>query len=142
MTCYKLVTIKCKWFPLTSVVEPQICSSQQRIFTNFHRQVFCWTDDWYGKIFKKEPQTFTGDQSYCFMKQNCHFLMDSGIQKYSHAIELQRHSCHTLALSKEVFKFTLAQMPQKLQAIKLCSDFLSKVTLHFDLGSAPLARIK
>ena len=68
--------------------------------------------------------------------------MDSGIQKYCHAIELQKHSCHTLALSKEAFRFILAQKPQKLQAIELCPDFLSKTTLHFDLGSAPLARIK
>ena len=35
-------------------VEPIVmlpCLSQQserRIFTNFHRQVFCWTDEWYG----------------------------------------------------------------------------------------------
>ena len=22
--------------------------AERRIFTNFHRQVFCWTDHWYG----------------------------------------------------------------------------------------------
>ena len=22
--------------------------AEKRIFTNFHRQVFCWTDQWYG----------------------------------------------------------------------------------------------
>ncbi len=22
--------------------------TEKRIFTNFHRQVFCWTDKWYG----------------------------------------------------------------------------------------------
>ena len=130
MTCYKLVTIKCKWFPLTSVVEPQICSSQQRLFTNFHRQVFCWTDDWYGKILKKEPQTFTGsyDQSYCFMKQNCHFLMDSGIQKYCHAIELQRHSCHTLTLSKDILYFnSRGSKDSRCQSLNvLCIHFLIK----------------
>ena len=26
--------------------------SERRIFTNFHRQVFCWTDEWYGLTMK------------------------------------------------------------------------------------------
>ena len=29
-----------------------VLQSEQRIFTNFHRQVFCWTDEWYGLTMK------------------------------------------------------------------------------------------
>ncbi|CAG8594619.1 12224_t:CDS:10 [Dentiscutata erythropus] len=40
MTCYKLVTIEFKWFGLQTKMEA---------FTqDFHRQVFCWTDKWFG----------------------------------------------------------------------------------------------
>ncbi|KAK5638045.1 hypothetical protein RI129_012340 [Pyrocoelia pectoralis] len=38
MTCYKLVTR----------VESFIQKSERRLFTHFHRQVFCWMDGWYG----------------------------------------------------------------------------------------------
>ena len=48
MTCYKLVTIEFKWFGLQSKVESFLSSFQQRIFLNFHRQLFCWTDKWHG----------------------------------------------------------------------------------------------
>jgi len=48
MTCYKLVTVEFKWFGLQGKVEKFIQKSERRIFTNFHRQVFCWTDKWYG----------------------------------------------------------------------------------------------
>jgi hypothetical protein len=29
-------------------VETFIHSTQKRLFTNFHRQVFCWLDKWHG----------------------------------------------------------------------------------------------
>lgn len=29
-------------------IENFIQKSERRLFTNFHRQVFCWTDRWYG----------------------------------------------------------------------------------------------
>ena len=48
MTCYKLVTCKFKWFGLQGRIENFIQKAERRIFTNFHRQVFCWTDRWYG----------------------------------------------------------------------------------------------
>ncbi|XP_055847761.1 phosphatidylinositol transfer protein alpha isoform isoform X1 [Episyrphus balteatus] len=48
MTCYKLVTCEFKWFGLQSRIESFIQKSERRLFTNFHRQVFCWTDRWYG----------------------------------------------------------------------------------------------
>ena len=48
MTCYKLVTIEFKWFGLQNKVESFIASTQRRLFINFHRQVFCWTDKWHG----------------------------------------------------------------------------------------------
>lgn len=48
MTCYKLVTCEFKWFGLQSRVESLIQKSERRLFTTFHRQVFCWTDKWYG----------------------------------------------------------------------------------------------
>lgn len=48
MTCYKLVTIEFKWFGLQNKVESFIAQTQRRLFVNFHRQVFCWTDKWHG----------------------------------------------------------------------------------------------
>lgn len=48
MTCYKLVTCEFKWFGLQSRVENFIQKAERRLFTNFHRQVFCWIDRWYG----------------------------------------------------------------------------------------------
>jgi hypothetical protein len=48
MTCYKLVTIEFKWFGLQTKVESFISSTERRLFLNFHRQVFCWTDKWHG----------------------------------------------------------------------------------------------
>jgi len=48
MTCYKLVTVNFKWWGLQDRVESFIQGTQRRLFTNFHRQVFCWTDKWHG----------------------------------------------------------------------------------------------
>jgi len=48
MTCYKLVTVEFKWFGLQSKVEGFISTTERRLFLNFHRQVFCWTDKWHG----------------------------------------------------------------------------------------------
>jgi len=42
MTCYKLVSVQFKWFGLQNRVENYIQSAQRRIFTIFHRQVYCW----------------------------------------------------------------------------------------------------
>uniref|UniRef100_A0A6I8R6V8 Phosphatidylinositol transfer protein beta isoform n=1 Tax=Xenopus tropicalis TaxID=8364 RepID=A0A6I8R6V8_XENTR len=46
MCAYKLVTIKFKWWGLQNKVESFIQKQEKRIFTNFHRQLFCWIDDW------------------------------------------------------------------------------------------------
>lgn len=48
MTCYKLVTTEFKWFGLQTRVESFIMKAERRLFTNFHRQVFCWLDRWHG----------------------------------------------------------------------------------------------
>jgi hypothetical protein len=48
MTCYKVVTAQFKWFGLQGRVESFILRAERRIFTNFHRQVFCWVDRWHG----------------------------------------------------------------------------------------------
>ncbi|ESO05982.1 hypothetical protein HELRODRAFT_64321 [Helobdella robusta] len=48
MCCYKLVTVEFKWWGLQSKVEKFIQKGERRIFTNFHREVFCWTDEWFG----------------------------------------------------------------------------------------------
>ncbi|XP_076060255.1 phosphatidylinositol transfer protein vib isoform X1 [Oratosquilla oratoria] len=48
MTCYKLVTVEFKWFGLQTRVEKFIQDAERRLFTNFHRQVFCWMDRWHG----------------------------------------------------------------------------------------------
>jgi len=48
MCAYKLVTVEFRWFGLQSRVESYIQKAERRIFTNFHRQVFCWMDRWHG----------------------------------------------------------------------------------------------
>jgi|ERR1711973_38498 len=48
MTCYKLVTAEFKWLGLQSRVENSIMSTEKRVFTLFHRQIFCLIDEWYG----------------------------------------------------------------------------------------------
>ncbi|CAG0879124.1 unnamed protein product [Cyprideis torosa] len=48
MTCYKLVTCEFKWFGLQNRVESFTMKTERRLFTNFHRQLFCWMDGWYG----------------------------------------------------------------------------------------------
>lgn len=42
MTCYKLVSAKFKWFGIQNRVEKYVHTAEKRIFTLFHRQVFCW----------------------------------------------------------------------------------------------------
>ncbi|KAG2204122.1 hypothetical protein INT47_011605 [Mucor saturninus] len=48
MTCYKLVYIEFKWFGIQSRTESFIAKTIHNLFTTFHRQLFCWTDRWYG----------------------------------------------------------------------------------------------
>lgn len=48
MTCYKLVTAEFKWFGVQTRVESFIMKAERRLFTSFHRQVFCWLDRWHG----------------------------------------------------------------------------------------------
>jgi len=48
MCCYKLVREKFKWFGIQGRVENLIMHQEERLFRNFHRQLFCWTDEWYG----------------------------------------------------------------------------------------------
>lgn len=48
MCCYKLVSVKFKWFGLQNRVEKFIQTQEKRIFTNFHRQVYCWLDKYHG----------------------------------------------------------------------------------------------
>lgn len=48
MCAYKLVTCEFKWWGLQSKVESMIMKAERRIFTSFHRQIFCWLDEWYG----------------------------------------------------------------------------------------------
>ncbi|ESO97894.1 hypothetical protein LOTGIDRAFT_209091 [Lottia gigantea] len=47
MCAYKLVRVHFKWWGLQNKVEKLIQKQEERLFTNFHRQVFCWTDKWY-----------------------------------------------------------------------------------------------
>ncbi|KAL7670469.1 hypothetical protein ACOME3_005404 [Neoechinorhynchus agilis] len=48
MTCYKLVSAEFKWFGLQDRIESFIMNSEIRLFTLFHRHVFCSMDKWHG----------------------------------------------------------------------------------------------
>lgn len=48
MTCYKLYRVKFKWWGLQTRVQNVIFKAVKRLLTNFHRQLFCWLDKWFG----------------------------------------------------------------------------------------------
>lgn len=48
MTCYKLYRVHFKWWGLQTKVQSVIFRAVKRLLTNFHRQLFCWLDKWYG----------------------------------------------------------------------------------------------
>lgn len=48
MCAYKLCTVEFKWFGLQTKVEKYIQNAERRLFTKFHRQLFCWIDQWHG----------------------------------------------------------------------------------------------
>lgn len=43
-----MVRAKFKWFGIQGRVQNLIMHQEERLFRNFHRQVFCWIDQWYG----------------------------------------------------------------------------------------------
>ncbi|XP_046806626.1 phosphatidylinositol transfer protein alpha isoform-like [Lucilia cuprina] len=47
MTCYKLVTCEFKSFGIQNTLETLLQRFERRIFTNFHRKLFCLIDRWY-----------------------------------------------------------------------------------------------
>jgi len=48
MCAYKLVTVEFKWWGLQTKVENFMMGMETNIFLRFHKQVFCWIDEWYG----------------------------------------------------------------------------------------------
>ncbi|KAI9500346.1 hypothetical protein GGI25_001073 [Coemansia spiralis] len=48
MTCYKLVTVEFKWWPIQSTVESIIVAWMRKAMVMLHRQLFCDTDKWHG----------------------------------------------------------------------------------------------
>jgi len=48
MCAYKLVTVEFKWWGLQTRVENFMMSMETNILLRFHRQVFCWIDEWHG----------------------------------------------------------------------------------------------
>ncbi|CAK9303013.1 unnamed protein product [Gordionus sp. m RMFG-2023] len=52
MCCYKLVSCNFKWFGLQTKVENFLMDIEKRLFTKFHRELFCWIDRWHGLSMK------------------------------------------------------------------------------------------
>jgi len=48
MCCYKLVTVEFKWWGLQTKMQNFMMSFMAGIFARFHRQLFCWIDEWHG----------------------------------------------------------------------------------------------
>lgn len=46
--CYKLVSLEFKVFGLQTKSENYLKNMYKQLFANFHRQIFCWIDKWYG----------------------------------------------------------------------------------------------
>uniref|UniRef100_A0A7E4VPV7 Phosphatidylinositol transfer protein n=1 Tax=Panagrellus redivivus TaxID=6233 RepID=A0A7E4VPV7_PANRE len=47
ITAYKCVSVNFKWFGLQNRVEKAIHKTYPRLFAKFHRECFCWIDQWY-----------------------------------------------------------------------------------------------
>jgi len=56
MCAYKLVTVEFKWWGFQTKVENFIMGLEGGIFLKFHRQVFCWIDEWYGMTMEEVRQ--------------------------------------------------------------------------------------
>jgi hypothetical protein len=48
MTCYKLVSVEFKLFGFQGRVEKFLQTFERDLFLKFHRQVYCWMDEWHG----------------------------------------------------------------------------------------------
>ncbi|EGG23560.1 phosphatidylinositol transfer protein 1 [Cavenderia fasciculata] len=48
MCAYKLVTVEFKMFGFQTKVENFMMKIEKDLFTKFHRQVYCWLDEWFG----------------------------------------------------------------------------------------------
>jgi len=48
MCCYKLVTAEFKMFGFQTKVENFLMTFERNLFFKFHRQVYCWLDEWFG----------------------------------------------------------------------------------------------
>jgi len=48
MCAYKLVTVEFKMFGFQSKVENFLMKFERNLFFDFHRQVYCWLDEWFG----------------------------------------------------------------------------------------------
>lgn len=51
MCTYKLVTVKCAIFGVQTKGENYVMNMEQNIFTRYHKQLYCWLDEWYGYTF-------------------------------------------------------------------------------------------
>eukprot|EP01087_Luapelamoeba_hula_P011755 TRINITY_DN323_c0_g1_i1.p1 TRINITY_DN323_c0_g1~~TRINITY_DN323_c0_g1_i1.p1 ORF type:complete len:301 (-),score=74.81 TRINITY_DN323_c0_g1_i1:85-882(-) len=48
MCAYKMVTVEFKWWGLQTKIENFMMSMETNIFLKFHKQVYCWMDEWFG----------------------------------------------------------------------------------------------
>jgi len=48
MCAYKLVTVEFRWWGLQTRIQSYIMGMETAIFAKFHRQLFCWLDEWHG----------------------------------------------------------------------------------------------
>ena len=48
MCAYKLCTVEFKWLGAQNKLEKFIHGVERKLFTKFHRHLFCWIDKWYG----------------------------------------------------------------------------------------------
>jgi len=56
--CYKLVRCDCKIFGFQKKAEKYMLDFEYTVFLRFHKQLFCWLDEWYG-LSDTEIEKFT-----------------------------------------------------------------------------------
>lgn len=60
MTCYKTISVHCKWFGMQNRLETLILDQYKQMLLALHQQMWCWTDLWFGmtsqdiKVLEKE----------------------------------------------------------------------------------------
>jgi len=74
MCAYKLVTVRCKIWGLQDKLESFLMSQEHQLFLRFHKQIFCWMNDWFDltmeEVIEQETKMFKEAENKLANKPN------------------------------------------------------------------------